>query len=1418
MDEYQMLQQNGVQELVAVSLDEDSVPCIFLRDMERIFPNITTISSYGKRIPFAKNAANVPKQPLRIPYFENHVLDVESDNSSQEWSREATTARLAAAVASISVNNTVHTSPVAGLLDSLDVQPNSSDRGNSAADTGSDDPFNLAEPEVSSSNDNNNNNDHADEAEEAVEESFPLAQHSRPPRDAILLPAAAIPTTRTLRTVQSLDNMLPEDPTPIPTPVHTPLTQETAFTPPASSPATTTTSVGQSAHFLGIPEESEDGDEALPPPSYEPVDTSVPDYSAEPEHPLPPIPSPEELAERQLLLDRMENIKRTSLAILSQKYEAESCPHPPLFILLPENPLQWSVNNILHNKMRLHFLCDCCERELALDDTPSPRLRSRNRRIVHVNESKGFEIRLDQFQDQLLLMKFGHYILCLLQMLKYGFSVETVFVPAAFDRPVPPVMSTDGTVMDPQLVFRPNENIERSIVFMQALLGNDYNDVAAEAVAGVDMNDFRLLDCLVKRLPYAQPAKTESSSMSPSSSPSTAALTDMDRDLALSDVHLGGSGLYKTFSADERVRWSCKRFYQLNHENIDTVFTMKLDSLKVTLDRHTRSAVVVGTSEQHLNTRITETSKIKELLRLEFLLDWDFDHTQLDTLADLLRRNATAVSTIAVRFGKRVPPLGWKNNLPISNKDQQQPISAILNLVKNHQIRHLILEGDIDLTSVPNIETMDFSNLDILSVMKTNNRGYGYGISNSSGDSTESNLTLPANRPLTQDTYIPQLISFLQSCSLLTELSLGFPDVIPGHIRILQACTSVLSGLKRLDLFRILGTRFVASNSGSSSNRNGTHSNNDVSDYGGSVINRKLELSADFSATLITRLYLAECKATGEAKTKLLESLGELLTDNGSHIEDLELRYIGFNDRHAHALELGTRPLSADQHCRLRRLVIHGKGLEQRGVSALRRVLKRATRPQRLGRPLSLDSSAAALQDTNSATVPEAVAPLTTDNQESMLFGTMWDQPTLTHLELKSIDSLTDSDWESLLSDLNLRHLITLDLQGVMFSDRAIAVLAHSDSSDTTLDPNSPPHSPTSESSTIASSSSASSLPAAPPAFFSSFSTLQLQTLRLSCSALTYNGVGQLQDLLSRLTHLSTISLHGFRKVTSADWIDIMGRIAFRWIEVVEIVSSGYDDACAQYLGERIRAREQTSESAVSTIVSTDTTPDSAATATASASTTSITSSSTRVTRRESFSFRHFGTPTISSTADITATGLTKLRSRDSNGVTLTTPSLPSSAVSAANPKSSQKYLEIDLRYTDVSSKGLARLRESIVGQAKKVVVCSRDSEDEDGVEGDGTNELAQWTIKPNEDKRKSEERLGRNGKARAVPLSPTKNSFLISHSGIGSFPSSSVLSGPSSGGGGGSSNANYATTGQQMQHTKSPSTFMKLRSAFKKN
>ncbi|KAF9927608.1 hypothetical protein FBU30_003030 [Linnemannia zychae] len=1433
MDDYQMIQQRGVQELVAVSRDEQDLPCIYLSAIDRIFPNAMAIFSYGVRIPFATNSQGVPQL---------------------EWSREATAARIAAvaaAAAHLLPPNTVHTAPLVSLTnldmdlysysDSEDVQSDGNNTARSRSpDLDSYNNFDMIESEHSSNEDEDetNNEDNHDDDDDYEE---PLSRSLRRTTTAssTVSSATSANTAQLLGTTHSFECLRMEPQT---IPETSPFVRDLppSFNAISASAVASTVTLPTPRHI--IPEETLADTNTLPPPIYEPIDTVARHIisASESSHTVSP-PTIDDPSERHLIHDRIEIIKRISQVILNQKYEPEICLHPPLFVLLPENPLRWSPENLLHNKMRLYFLCDCCEHEGFVprsNSTDSRRGGLRNQRNVHVTGGKGFEIRLDQYQDQMLIIKFGHYIVHLLRMLQFGVSLDDHFVASAFDRPVPLISATGTNIggktgLDPELYFKLRKNVERSIAFMEALLGDDYDEESTEAVMRLDLNDFRILDQIVRRQPYSQPVaapknltlSTSTTSISSLSSPPTSPTTPTSGIESIQTPENSFldtvNGLYKVLGPDARVRWSCENFYIKSLQSLDKAFGTKLNFLNVDLDCHARSIEMTATSENTLNTRVIAISKIKALFRIDLNFDWDFENDKLDTAIDILKREATSVSTLAIYFSRKVPPLTWRQQ-PVRYSEDTQPMISVLNLIKIRKLKHLILEGDVDLFSVPNLDTMDFSNLDSLSIMKTNHRSYGHTaalLRNNKSNNETSDNNAPSIRSLdgydngergsaksyTQDKYIPELLGFLQTCSFLTEISLGFPGVIPGHIRILQCCMSGLLKLSHVELFRVVGVSPVTGSIGSSS----TTTKNQRP-----LLTKKLELSASISASKVTELYLSECKVVGDGRARLLESLEELLMDHGSHLENLEIRFVGFNDKHAHALEYGTRPLSDQVSCRLRRLVLHGKGLETGGVAALRRVIGRATRlrPQESivigGSSNGLSRSA----NHRDATIPNmtitvvAAAPSNGNGPESLSFGTMLEEPTLTHLELCSIDTLTDSDWAQLVSELNMKRLITLEIQGVWVGDRTLAMLACCGQNEDTVDE------PLSLTDNIS-----SSLSAEPPAFFSASAPLPLQTLRIHCSSLSYKGVTHFRELLSRFVHLSTLSLHGFRKVDSNNWIDILGRIEFRWIEFIEIVCSGFDDFGAEYLGERIQARSQLPDILATISPSEEiegpTLPPYSAQSTASTNTSSSSPLSTEApNRRNSLSAR------------LRATISNAPKVKDPEPKQQNPPNTTSSSTTIpARPTASQKYLEIDLRYTDVSAKGLALLRTKVLGQAKRVVVMSRDGEEVEEVdEGEAEKEAARLAAKRKAEK-ESEAKWGSGAKggvlSLSLPSNPTngRSSSSIGYGGMHSTLSYSLSQqgGANRGGGNnGNSNSNNTIGSSQSQHQQQGSSGQS-RSAF---
>ncbi|ORZ21943.1 hypothetical protein BCR41DRAFT_350274 [Lobosporangium transversale] len=107
-------------------------------------------------------------------------------------------------------------------------------------------------------------------------------------------------------------------------------------------------------------------------------------------------------------LDKFTILQKHAHAILTQGLEPHECPIPRLFIILPVDHTKWDSMNVLKNKFRLHFLCECGNHTaMASKSTESQ---------IHITKHKGYEIR----DCKGFFHKYGKYMFILLQWLKLG--------------------------------------------------------------------------------------------------------------------------------------------------------------------------------------------------------------------------------------------------------------------------------------------------------------------------------------------------------------------------------------------------------------------------------------------------------------------------------------------------------------------------------------------------------------------------------------------------------------------------------------------------------------------------------------------------------------------------------------------------------------------------------------------------------------------------------------------------------------------------------------------------------------------------------------------------------------------------------------------------------------------------------------
>ncbi|KAF9103543.1 hypothetical protein BGX27_010540, partial [Mortierella sp. AM989] len=123
--------------------------------------------------------------------------------------------------------------------------------------------------------------------------------------------------------------------------------------------------------------------------------------------------------------DRLAILQKHAQAILAQKFDLHEYPIPRLFIILPADNTKWNPRNVLENKFRLHFLCECGDHTTNANKTGQDH--------IHVAKHEGYEIR----NSTEFFSKYGKYMFILLQCIKMG-----VF-PSAPLTPTPSLVDAD---------------------------------------------------------------------------------------------------------------------------------------------------------------------------------------------------------------------------------------------------------------------------------------------------------------------------------------------------------------------------------------------------------------------------------------------------------------------------------------------------------------------------------------------------------------------------------------------------------------------------------------------------------------------------------------------------------------------------------------------------------------------------------------------------------------------------------------------------------------------------------------------------------------------------------------------------------------------------------------------------------------
>ncbi|KAK3845713.1 MAG: hypothetical protein J3R72DRAFT_520879 [Linnemannia gamsii] len=164
-------------------------------------------------------------------------------------------------------------------------------------------------------------------------------------------------------------------------------------------------------------------------------------------------------------------------AILVQNYELHEYPIPRLFVILPDSYERWDPRNILAERFRLYFLCECGDHCRADPGTTtssgqltitaaSPATPIPVKNSIHLAKHDGYELsRPTEFFDS-----YGPYVLGMLRILKHCLAVATVVAPALAlaDNTVKDVMDGVKSISESTM-----KAVDMSIDFLEQRLDGD---------------------------------------------------------------------------------------------------------------------------------------------------------------------------------------------------------------------------------------------------------------------------------------------------------------------------------------------------------------------------------------------------------------------------------------------------------------------------------------------------------------------------------------------------------------------------------------------------------------------------------------------------------------------------------------------------------------------------------------------------------------------------------------------------------------------------------------------------------------------------------------------------------------------------------------------------------------------------------
>ncbi|KAK3817578.1 MAG: hypothetical protein J3Q66DRAFT_431165 [Benniella sp.] len=352
----------------------------------------------------------------------------------------------------------------------------------------------------------------------------------------------------------------------------------------------------------------------------------------------------DEMKELQIqALDRLALLQKSVQALLTQTYELHEYPIPRLFIVLPEDSSSWNPLDLLSNKFRLYFLCECGEHTKAIN--------TKIHHHIHLAKHEGYELaRPTEFFQQ-----YGRYVLTILQMLKYGLTAAGVSVPALTQ------------------LIRPEDvkKVEVGLKFLMNTLEPGVNqviDYIEKSSAGQGQAVFGL-----------------SEQMDSNDALEGADLRRLESFLKTKDEHRVLGNLYRTVTGEGHVKWVCIDHYRENyHEKAAQAFRDTVALLGGSFDEDIGRADVTLKSKVQADQFYRDLENARSVYELKLVLDWETTQGDFKRLRNALPK--TSVGVLELHLGNSDGPTSDRLN-------RSQRYDPILGIMRHPSIQSFTING-----------------------------------------------------------------------------------------------------------------------------------------------------------------------------------------------------------------------------------------------------------------------------------------------------------------------------------------------------------------------------------------------------------------------------------------------------------------------------------------------------------------------------------------------------------------------------------------------------------------------------------------------------------------------------------------------------------------------------------------------------